>query len=264
MCELFGMISQHPLDQGETLKCFGHRGGATADNPDGWGVAYWEGTNWQLHKAPEAAATSTRFSNLVRNIRSSLLIAHVRKANPPSAFSKANTHPFLRECCDRPWVFAHNGKVPEVVLPDGCCHPQDSQPLGETDSEHAFYFLLDEIANVFGTNAAGDDSAWLQKLATLSESIAAFGQFNFLMSDGISLIAYNHDRLHALEEQGNTNPWVKIASEPLSVGPWKALETGELRVYRNGVLTQSVLTQPLPVKSDPINRQLPGDQLPKA
>lgn len=264
MCELFGMSSLHPLVPGKTLTRFGQRGGATADNPDGWGLAYWEDANWQLHKAPEAAAKSKRFASLARNICTTLVIAHVRKANPPSACSEANTHPFVRECCGRQWVFAHNGKVPEVIQPGGCCHPQDSQPLGETDSEHAFYFLLDELAKVFSTAAAGNDSIWLHKLAALSETIATYGQFNFLMSDGIYLIVYNHDRLHMLEGQDIINPWVKIASQPLNAESWQALRTGELRVYRGGVLTQSMATHPPPAEPESINSKLPGYQLANA
>jgi predicted glutamine amidotransferase len=51
MCELFGMSSQRPLDLSKMLAHFGQRGGATADNPDGWGLAYWENANWQLLKS---------------------------------------------------------------------------------------------------------------------------------------------------------------------------------------------------------------------
>ena len=264
MCELYGMSSSAPLGMESALMRFRQRGGAEADNPDGWGLAYWEDANWQLHKAPEAAAKSTRFASLVRNICSTLVVAHVRKANPPSAHSEVNTHPFARECCGRRWVFAHNGKVPELVQANGCCHPQGTQPLGETDSEHAFYFLLEEIAKVLSSSEEGDDSPWIAKLATLSETIAAYGKFNFLMSDGVYLVAYNHDRLHVLEGQNNTNPWVKIASEPLSAKPWQALRTGELRVYRKGVLTQSVATQPPPAVPASINSKPPGGQLANA
>jgi len=248
MCELFGMSSNQPVEPFTSLIQFGKRGGDTADNPDGWGLAYLENKTWQLHKAPEAAAQSQHFANLSETIHTNLMIAHVRKANPPTAHNEANTHPFLRECCGRPWIFAHNGKVPEVIQPDGCCHPQNSQPLGETDSEHAFYFLLDEIAILFASATVGDGNYWSQKIATLSAAIAAYGQFNFLMSDGVYLIAYMHDRLHALEGCDNNKPWVMIASEPLNGEPWRALNEGELRVYCNGVLVEHLETQPVGVR----------------
>ena len=54
---------------------------------------------------------------LAAGLTSDLLIAHVRKANPPTARVPANTHPFRRDCCGRAWVFAHNGAVPGASAP---------------------------------------------------------------------------------------------------------------------------------------------------
>ena len=235
MCELFGISSDRPLNLSTLLDRFGQRGGAAADNPDGWGFAYREDDAWRVHKAPEAAAGSAEFARLAQTATSDLLIAHVRKANPVTAQVHANTHPFVRSCCGREWVFAHNGKLSEVVQPDGCCHPQLSQPLGETDSEHAFCFLLDEIATVFADDAVHNKSFWLQTVVRLSDSIAGQGRFNFLMSDGIHLLAYGHDRLYHLRRRDKGITTIQIASEPLTDdGGWEAFKPGELLVARHG------------------------------
>lgn len=248
MCELLGISSNQPVELVEPLTMFRKRGGETADNPDGWGLAYWDNDNWQLYKAPEAAAQSKQFATLSKNLLTNLLIAHVRKANPPSACTPENTHPFVRDCCGRPWIFAHNGNVVEVTEPGGCCHPHQSQPVGETDSEHAFYFLLDEIASVFSDS---DKTTWVQHLATFSEAIAAYGQFNFLMSDGVVLIAYGHDRLHRLHRHGDDFKTILLASEPLSDNePWEAFKTGELQLYQNGEIIGSIQTTPTWIDTD--------------
>lgn len=237
MCELLGISSDRPADWPALLARFGQRGGATADNPDGWGLAYREEDAWHVRKAPEAAAGDTQFARLAQTITSDLLIAHVRKANPVTACVDVNTHPFARVCCGRQWVFAHNGRVPEIVQPGGCCHPQLSQPLGETDSEHAFCFLLDEIAGVFGGIASMKKSSWLPMLAQLSGTIAQHGQFNFLMSDGEHLIAYGHDRLHHAHYRGKRLSATVVASEPITVdAQWEAFLPGEMLVFRAGEL----------------------------
>jgi predicted glutamine amidotransferase len=245
VCELLGISSKHPASWGGILARFGKRGGATADNPDGWGLAYRTSNAWQLNKAPEAASGSARFAELSESVQTDLLIAHVRKANPPSAFTLENTHPFLRNCCGRQWVFAHNGKVPEVTQPHGCCHPENSVPGGETDSEHAFFYLLDEIANMFHRPAGNDQEAWLRQLASLSTDIASYGQFNFLMSDGSYLIAYGHDRLHRLLTDRQHGRHTLLASEPVTRdGAWEAFQPGELQVYKNGELIARIHTSP--------------------
>jgi len=210
-------------------------------------MAYRGPGGFVLHKAPGAAAHSARFARLAENVCSDLVIAHVRKANPPTAPVPANTHPFLRECCTRQWVFAHNGKVPELVRPDGCCHPRRTQPLGATDSEHAFYFLLEEIAASFHGTGAALGTSWLRTLAGYSDAIARHGQFNFLMSDGDYLIAYGHDRLHDLQRRDGDLHMTLVASEPLTTDArWQTFRPGELRVYHAGALRGRIRAAPAP------------------
>ena len=237
MCELFGMTSSRPISAHSPLSLFGKRGGETADNVDGWGLAYLDGDALTIHKAPEPAAHSASFAKLSEQIHSRLIIAHVRKANPPTAHTPENTHPFMRACCGRRWVFAHNGKVPELVAPQGCCHPRQSHPRGETDSEHAFCYLLEEIAGTFHGVSPDLMEAWFDTLVMRSAAIAAYGQFNFLMSDGEHLIAYGHDRLNSQQREKDNVRSVVIASVPLADDePWEAFAPGELRVYRDGQL----------------------------
>lgn len=248
MCELFGMSTSRPQAAAEALAEFRLRGGITADNPDGWGLAYWDRNRWHLAKEPVPAAGSARLARLVRSVRSSLIIAHLRKAKYPPIPGMLNTHPFQRVCCGRQWVFAHNGLVPAVVALERdngnpVCHPQ-----GETDSEYAFCHLLSGIARQFGDAAPGQPGAWFQALAAVSELVASFGQFNFLMSDGEHLIAYGHDRLHFLEQQsGDGTCRALVASEPLGDSArWQSFEAGELRIYRFGTLVARVPTRASP------------------
>ena len=74
-----------------------------------------------------------------------MFIGHIGKANPPNiGRASANTHPFSRELSGRSWVFAHNGKLPGLKENSGFTLGR-FQPIGETDSEHAFCYLLDQI-----------------------------------------------------------------------------------------------------------------------
>jgi glutamine amidotransferase len=243
MCELLGISVGQAVLASEFLAGFARRGGEAADNPDGWGLAWWESGRLALRKAPEAAAWSAEFRALAQGLRSALVIGHVRKANPPSSHTLQNTHPFVRVCCGRRWVFAHNGKVPEVLATRGCCHPRHSRPAGETDSEHAFCYLLEEIHCVSATDRScaaafeqaerGRGERWFETLALRSAAIAAYGQFNFLMSDGVYLIAYGHDRLYRRAVRAAHGVW--IASAPFTEDlDWEAFEPGELHIYRSG------------------------------
>jgi glutamine amidotransferase len=251
MCELFGLNSDRPVQPEELLCRFGARGGDTADNPDGWGLATLEGGAFRLVKEPLPAAHSPRFKELCRQTRSSLILGHVRKANPPTARVLANTHPFRRACCGREWVFAHNGILSGTATLNDTGAVSLCTPSGDTDSEHAFCMVLDRIAAVFSATGAATNRDWLDTLAGVAETLASHGRFNFLMSDGIHLIAYGHDRLHSLAETrigfrlDAGSEIAVIATEPLTEDPgWLAFEPGELRVYRAGRQIAHFITHP--------------------
>jgi len=253
MCELFGMSASAATRPDRLLRAFRLRGGRAANNPDGWGLAYWDGSAFRIFKEPEPAARSERFAELCGTVRSRLVIAHVRKARCPPINTMTNTHPFAHTCCGRQGVFAHNGLVPGVVeLEMGRQNPI-CRPTGETDSEHAFCHVLGFLAETFESARRRYRAAWMPALATVSELLTTYGKFNFLMSDGEHLIAYGHDRLHhAVQHRADpatATPLhgVVVATEPVAGSEgWIAFEPGELRVYRLGELAERILTRPTP------------------
>lgn len=230
MCELLGFSGDREQNLSRWLTPFRERGGGLADNPDGWGVASWHDGIATLTKSSEPGFRSEQFARVARELQTRLAIAHVRKARHPPVPGMLNTHPFIHACCNRDWVFAHNGMVPEVIAwqtTGSLCLPE-----GETDSEYAFCHLLADIAEAYDNPL---QPAWLARLAKLAEKIAALGKFNFLLSDGRELIAYGHDRLHQLELDDEAGRRVIIATEPLTEGVWQPFAAGELRVYRDGM-----------------------------
>lgn len=235
MCELFGVSARRPL-AGRSLPLaeFRARGGALADNPDGWGLAWREGGELRLEKEPAPGSGSARFGELIGSLHADLIVAHLRKARFPPINTLANTHPFLRDCCGRRWAFAHNGLVPDAVAMEAANGGRVCRPEGETDSEFAFCHLLSHATR----HSAEAD--WPALLGAVSEAIARHGKFNFLLSDGEHLIAYGHDRLHYRE----TGEAALVATEPLGGTDWTPFVAGELRIWRGGQQVERVATHP--------------------
>jgi predicted glutamine amidotransferase len=251
MCELFGLSSNRPVLPGELLRRFRERGGNTADNPDGWGLAVLEDGAFRLIKEPQPAVRSARFLELSTQVHAPLILGHVRKANPPTAKILENTHPFRRSCCGREWIFAHNGLIPDTIALGSPGVASPCALSGVTDSEHAFCVVLDYIAAAFSSSETVEDHGWFYALARAAEMLASHGRFNFLMSDGVHLIAYGHDRLHSLADSraalrlDAATETAVIATEPLTEGlGWIAFEPGELRVYRAGRRIARFITHP--------------------
>ena len=232
------MSANRPTDVKHSLALLRPRGGEIGPHADGWGVAFYEGRAARVFKEPVPAADSRCLAFIAEyDYRSTVVIGHIRKANPPEfGRASANTHPFSRELGGRSWVFAHNGKLPSLK-DDTRFALQRFRPIGDTDSEHAFCWLLDRIAPASnGRLLAADELAALlrEPLAALSD----LGELNLLMSDGVHLLAFANTQLQQVNrtcvERGCEQQVVVLATSPLSDEPWSQLGRERLHIFAAG------------------------------
>jgi glutamine amidotransferase len=247
MCQLLGMNANTPTD---VMFSFAGLARRADEHNDGFGVAFFEGQGVRLFVDPQSAACSP-VAELVKRypIRSEHVIAHIRKATQ-GAVRLENCHPFQRELWGRYWVFAHNGDL-------GAFAPHlhgAFRPVGDTDSERAFCWLLQELAKAHaGVPSVAELTATLRELVP---QIAGHGSFNALLSNGQALWAHGSTRLHWLVRRhpfthaslrdadlrvdfsAVTTPNDRvavIATEPLTGDEaWTPFDAGELRVFVGG------------------------------
>jgi glutamine amidotransferase len=179
-----------PTDIVFSFTGFAHRGGHTDTHHDGWGIAFFEGAGVR-HFVDHQAAVASPIAELIKRypIKSLNVIAHIRKATQGQV-ALENCHPFVRELWGRYWVFAHNGDLKDFdpVL-DG-----PYRPVGNTDSERAFCFLLQQLRERFGDRPPALP-ALRAVIADLVAVIARHGTFNMMLSDGTAMFAHCSTKL---------------------------------------------------------------------
>ncbi len=247
MCQLLGMNGNTPTDIVFSFTGFATR---AVEHKDGFGIAFFEGPGVRCFVDHHSASESP-VAAMVRHypIRSKHVIAHIRKATQ-GRVALENTHPFVRELWGRYWVFAHNGDLKDY-------HPKlhaAFHPVGDTDSERAFCWILQELAKNHASLPSVRDLT--ETLRELAAPIARHGTFNFLLSHGDALWAHASTRLHWLVRQHpfararlqdddltvnfaeHTTPSDRVAvvvTEPLTADePWQAFAPGELKVFEAG------------------------------
>ncbi|MDQ2819094.1 MAG: class II glutamine amidotransferase [Pseudomonadota bacterium] len=251
MCQLLAMNCNVPTDIVFSFTGFVHRGGHTDTHHDGWGIAFFEGAGVR-HFVDHQAAIASPIAELIKQypIKSTNVIAHIRKATQGQV-ALENCHPFVRELWGKYWVFAHNGDLKEFAPTlDGAF-----RPVGTTDSELAFCYLMQELRRRFGDTAP--DLADLRvALAELCASIAVFGTFNMTLSDGAALYVHCSTRLCYIVRQYPfvtaclsdedltidfsqvTTPKDRVAvivTEALTTNEvWTDFHAGELKVFVDG------------------------------
>lgn len=249
MCQLMGMNANTPTD---VMFSFAGLACRADEHKDGFGIAFFEGRGLR-HFIDCQSARHSPVAELVKRwpIRSEIVIAHIRKATQ-GAVALQNTHPFVRELWGRYWVCAHNGNL-EGFAPR--LHAA-FRPVGDTDSERAFCWLMQELAKAHAGVPTVDELS--HTLRELLPRIARHGSFNLLLSNGQALWAFATTRLHSLQRQhpfgaatladedlsvdfaALTRPSDRVAivaTEPLTTGEaWSAFAPGELRVFEHGVM----------------------------
>jgi glutamine amidotransferase len=251
MCELLGLCFNKEVTV--QLAFSGLKAGAT-DNPDGWGVAWYNEYGTQIIKEARPVDRSRLARSFMEDLgaRSRIFVSHIRLATAGEA-GYVNTHPFYRRFDNKTWVFAHNG----TIDPDQLSFPPgEFIPIGTTDSELIFCSLLSWLKYQELPLTNRNDFILLhEKLLEINR----LGELNLLFSDGTHLFAY-HDRLgyvglHFLlrrapyevvrlrgqyltidlaeiidpDERGYL-----VASEPLSDENWISFEPGQLLVFFEG------------------------------
>ena len=240
-----------PTDIVFSFTGFVHRGGRTDTHHDGWGIAFFEGAGVR-HFVDHQAAIASPIAELIKQypIKSTNVIAHIRKATQGQV-ALENCHPFVRELWGKYWVFAHNGDLKAFApVLDGAF-----RPVGTTDSELAFCYVMQELRRRFGDHAPGLEDL-RGALAELSTEIAAFGTFNMTLSDGVALYVHCSTKLCYVVRQYPfvtaclsdedltidfsqvTTPRDRVAvivTEALTTNEvWTDFQPGELKIFVDG------------------------------
>ncbi|SET58007.1 class II glutamine amidotransferase [Thalassotalea agarivorans] len=197
MCELLAMSANVPTDICFSFSGLMQRGGNTGPHKDGWGITFYEGKGCRSFKDPLPSAQSP-IATLVTQypIKSEAVICHIRQANSGEV-SLENTHPFIRQMWGKNWTYAHNGQLADVTKHLSL---EAHIPIGQTDSEHAFCYLLDSLYFEFGKTEPSADVLFAF-IAKQCERINQLGVFNITLTDGVHLFVYCANNLNWIQRR---------------------------------------------------------------
>ncbi len=227
------------------------------------GAIYYEKNDAYVFREPRATSdfTSSKLS-ADSHLESRLILSHFEK---PAADVKElrNTQPFTREVNGRLHSFIFDGKIPDVYELDLAMNRYS--PIGETDGEYIFCWLLERVNNL------EDTRYWEEKvkiLRSLGDHLSRLGPANFLYSDSLRLYAYasnrsggNDDRSPGLfykslvgrlldnpepfaaltteSPSSKTKNLILVANMPLGINNWIAFNKNQLIVFENGKVTHA-------------------------
>lgn len=152
----------------------------------GWGFAWYPeaGPSAMVIKDPTSIGENP-MTKLLRDwerFQSTVFVCHLRGA--ARTLTEQDTHPFSLPYAGRSFVLAHNGDLvgdlgpgPDAVF----------APLGRTDSERAFCWILERVRREGGKRLA--DVGW-ERLHGWLRELDEMGTANFLLTDGIDLVVH--------------------------------------------------------------------------
>lgn len=251
MCELLGMSANVPTDICFSFSGLMQRGGRTGPHTDGWGITFYEGKGFRTFKDPNPSCNS-KIAELVQGypIKSCAIVSHIRQANRGEV-NLENTHPFTRELWGRYWTFAHNGQLSGYEK----LHTGRHRPVGKTDSEMAFCWLLNKMEQKY-PQPPQDLCGMFRYLAECCEELKQLGVFNMLLSDGEYVMTFCTNHLYWItrkapfgkaslideditvnfQEETTPNDIVSVvATQPLTENEqWHRMKPGEFNLFHFG------------------------------
>jgi predicted glutamine amidotransferase len=273
MCRLLGLTAgREPisasfwlLDAPDSLEVQSRR------NADGSGIGFFDPSGTPvLDKQPEAAFQDEEFTREAKQARSPVFVAHVRWASVGGR-TVQNTHPFAM----RGRIMAHNGGLGDVARLAEQLGSYRDLVLGETDSEHYFALITQQIDAHGGDVGAGIAAAagWIAAtlpVSSLNTVIAAPGELwalRYPAQHALHIIerpagasgaaaggAAAAPGLHVRSATSSVHapalqelPSVVVASEELDgERGWRMLAAGELVHVRSDLTVESAVVLPDP------------------
>ena len=237
------------------------QGPQKGDHTLGWGLAWYPGDTRAAIVAKDPSARDTKSLRGAMHdwdsFRSTVFFCKVRGA--ASGYTHLETQPFSRSFAGQDWLFMHNGDLDKTAM--GKLHFNKSiflEPLGRTDSELAFCFLLGKIQD-YGARALADIDH--QVLLSWFLQLDDLGSADMVISDGITVAAFYgtqsetklfYSRLKPPHSEGGfhaesasftlSNPRdtfrtaLVFTSAPFKQGDWKAMQKGQLIISRRGAI----------------------------
>lgn len=142
MARMFGLIGNRPDLGSRVLEVDPSVLRLDVEEPVGWGVGFYQGGEVLLRRRPIDDRPVVDLSEAARNVRTDLMIGHVRRATI-GPLRTENTHPFRY----RQWLFAQTGSIDgfdqlRERLMDSVPEFLRRSVRGDTDSELFFHLFL--------------------------------------------------------------------------------------------------------------------------
>ncbi|MEC4983892.1 MAG: ergothioneine biosynthesis protein EgtC [Oscillatoria sp. PMC 1068.18] len=222
-------------------------------NADGFGIGWYnlqQQTNPYIYRNTQPIWSDLNLPYLSRYINSDCHLAYVRSATAGLAVDLSNCQPFSSEKLhpdfDQRLLFLHNGYIDNFRQTlyrqiRNLLNDNSYQWIsGNTDSEHIFALVLNELQNQSEINL---EKALVKAITTI-DKMAAVDQVKFsanaVIANGDKLIATRYANflpqptLYWLRDDPTYPDAVIIASEPLFKANWKAFpENSILSVEKN-------------------------------
>lgn len=158
----------------------------------GQGFAWYNNEELSATEVKETkyASKSTLINTMqdFSRFHSTIFIGHIRGA--AKRLVQKDTQPFSHSYAGRDWIFVHSGDLRHdyaayIPLEKNALF----EPIGSTDSEHAFCYILEKMKNANARSLA--DVGWNLLYSWLCD-INTLGTANIMMSDGLDTVIY-HD-----------------------------------------------------------------------
>lgn len=229
MCEIYGFSGSRERGLNHDLyEFYSH----ADQHPNGWGLALFNGNNFDIYREANRADISEQLSSLMAHpISAKTALAHIRLATIGN-IEYDNCHPFSeKDISGRRWTLIHNGTVFESDKLNKYIFLQK----GETDSERILLYLIDRL---------NDRIQELDRLLTAEERFSVLdkiicssspkNKLNLLIFDGEIMYVHTNFRNSLYYRRVQTG--VTFSTQPLSSNGWKNVEFMTLLGYREGEL----------------------------